>query len=162
MWDDIGGISNIKIKSPTSIYGQYLTYCLITSDETISSSASWTEVNNNVVRVSKWKFNTSVWTPQIPYWIVRIPEAWVYMINVDYSLSSWSYTNNPLWFRIQDNGGKKRTEYKVSLNWSYDEVHRHTIVDNFTEWDELAFEITQQSWTSRTWMIKAFIIKLSE
>lgn len=160
-WVEQVWYSERPIYFPKWNYGKWLTYCYVTSNKTIPNNSD-TAVNNNVTLVAIGKYKSNLRTPQFAsHWLVRIPANWLYCIQ--YQASYWSNAlaaNYIFKYSIEDWWGKIRNRTKIWLIWTYTEEEYLTIVDSFTEWDELMPKLQQVSWWNLSAISKLYVFKM--
>lgn len=148
------------LNAPTQTYWNDLTYCMITAFATCTNNVL-VDIDWTITRASKWKYKPKEWTPVIPSGVVRIPAHWEYMISFSPELASTTYSNPvALEYQIEWLWGKTRQTFRLWPAWTYKQQDFITVIDSFTEWDELMPKILQNSWWDISWGMTMRVIKL--
>lgn len=151
---------NRPLNANTQLYWNDVSYCMITAFKTCTEN-TLVNIDWTVTRVSSGRYKTKEREPSIPYWVVRIPSSWLYMINYQPELQSKTYSSNPAFvYRIEDNWWKTWSKQKIWPTWTYWEMEFISIIASFTKWDELMPKILQTSWGNVNGGMIMHIVKL--
>lgn len=139
IWDDIGGISNIKIDRPVSVHKTYLDSCTIKKD---NINYTWNVSISQSDLTILWSLNRTVITFDTTKKWLRIPETWTYII-------TWYMSND-----VDSDYAWYITKNNVAYIWDWFQTAPWTtwiaipvsVVINFEEWDYMDIE-TSAHWT---------------